>query len=240
MLPSVHDPSQWSFLIPAAGQGLRFGRGPKLMFDLHGELLWERAVRRALDVAQEVVLAVPSEHHASVSASAGNCKVVVGGATRQETVAVLLAASSKPHVLIHDVARPFASGRLMRRVAQAALEHGASACQAALDGPLISAHAGVLTGLPPLPEGAGMVHSPLAFRRAVLQSAYAGAPGRQATAASTVELVFGGGFPIHLVPDESENIKITFPGDDRVVLSMAKAWDEYESRELGQPAASSQ
>jgi 2-C-methyl-D-erythritol 4-phosphate cytidylyltransferase len=234
----VHDPTQWSFLIPAAGQGLRFGRGPKLMFDLHGEMLWERAVRRARAMASEVVLAVPAEHFDGVGAGAAGCKVIVGGASRQETVSLALAACTRDNVLIHDVARPFASLRLMCRVAQSAREHGAAACQASLDGPLIHTSQGLLSAMPTLPAGAGMVHSPLAFRRDVLQQAYAAAATRQTEAASTVELVFAAGFPVRLVADESENIKITFPGDERVVLAMAKAWDAYEAQELDRTPAS--
>src|SRR3954451_9458011 len=81
----THDPAQWSFMIPAGGQGVRFGRGPKLMFDLHGEVLWQRAVRRARALAAGVVPAVPAEFHDQVCSSNPECVVVVGGATRQET-----------------------------------------------------------------------------------------------------------------------------------------------------------
>lgn len=224
---NVHDSGRWSFLVPAAGPGIRLGRGPKCLLLLGGEPLWARAVRRARRVAGQVVLAVPAGCLQEVRAANPPCDVIEGGASRHETVARLLAASSGDRILIHDVVRPFGSTRLMLEVAALAERSGAAACLSAVDSPVARVREGVLAEWLS-PADAGHVQSPLAFHRSVLEEAYRAAGQAGFTTRSTVELVWRAGHPVHFAQAERDNLKITYPGDDRLASLVAAAWDDRD------------
>ena len=51
-----------SFLIPAAGTGERLGMGPKGFLELQGRPLLCWLADKALQVADEVLVAVPAQH----------------------------------------------------------------------------------------------------------------------------------------------------------------------------------
>lgn len=221
---AVHDPARWSFLVPAAGAGERMGGTPKCLLRLGEETLWQRAVRRARQVADDVVLAVPESLVPEIAATAPPCRVIAGGATRQETIANLLASANRERILIHDAARPFGSRALMLTVAALADRTGAAACLAPCDAPIVGAAHGELTRVIDLPE-AGLAESPLAFHRAVLEDAYCRARADGCTARSTVELVWRAGHPIHFVASERDNPKITHPGDWQLATRLVAAWD---------------
>lgn len=220
----AHDPARWSFLIPAAGPGDRLGKGPKCLLTLGRETLWQRAVRRAIRIADDVVLAVPAECVADIRGAAPACRVIAGGASRQETIATLLAAASRDRILIHDVARPFGSRQLMLAVAALGDRTGAAACLSECDSPVVRAPDGVLAEVSSLPS-AGMAESPLALHRQVLEEAYrrSGATGH--VARSTVELVWQSGHPVRFIASERDNIKITLPGDWELARMIVAAWD---------------
>lgn len=220
----AHDPSRWSFLIPAAGSGVRLGNAPKCLLTLGGETLWQRAVRRACRIAGDVVLAVPAECVADIRGATPACRVIAGGASRQETVAILLAAASRDRILIHDVARPFGSRQLMLAVAALGERSGAAGCLAACDSPVVGAPDGVLAELCPLAP-AGMAESPLAFHRPVLEEAYRRSRATGQVARSTVELVWQSGHPVRFVASERDNIKVTSPGDWELARMIVAAWD---------------
>ena len=220
----AHDPACWSFLVPAAGSGDRLGDGPKCLLELAGEALWQRAVRRARQVADDVVLAVPAACVREIAAAAPSCRVIAGGETRQETVAALLAAASCERLLVHDVARPFGSHALMRAVAALADRTGAAGCLAACDSPVVDAPRGELAQVSAFAQ-AGLAASPLAFHRAVLEDAYRHARDVGLVPRSTVELVWSAGHPVHFVASERDNIKVTCPGDWQLARMIVAAWD---------------
>lgn len=220
----VHDPRRWSFLIPAAGPGVRLGRGPKCLLPLGDEPLWARAVRRARRVAEQVVLAVPGGCLSEVRAKNPPCDVIEGGASRHESVARLLSASSGDRIFIHDVVRPFGSTRLMLEVAALAELAGAAACLSAFDSPVVRVREGLMIDWVS-PADAGHAQSPLAFHRSVIEAAYRLAGQAGPAAHSTVELVWRAGHPVRFAEAERENIKITYPGDDRLASMLVAAWD---------------
>jgi 2-C-methyl-D-erythritol 4-phosphate cytidylyltransferase len=224
----IHDSRRWSFLIPAAGPGVRLGRGPKCLLLLGGEPLWARAVRRARRIAGQVVLAVPGSCLPEVRGANPPCDVIEGGASRQDTVARLLSASSGDRIFIHDVVRPFGSTRLMLEVAALAEAAGAAACLSALDSPVVRVRDGLMADWIP-PADVGHAQSPLAFHRSVLEDADREAGRVGFAAGSTVELVWRAGHPVRFAEAERENIKITYPGDDRLASMVAAAWDDQDN-----------
>ena len=124
-------------VVPAAGRGERLGPGtPKALRLLGGVPLLVHAVH-ALSAARSVdlvVVAAPPDGVAQVRALLADHEVgaevtvVAGGATRQESVRLALAAlpDDVDVVLVHDAARPLVPVELVDRVA-AAVRDGADA-----------------------------------------------------------------------------------------------------------------
>jgi len=112
-------------LIPAAGEGLRLGRGPKALVTLAGETLLSRAVRAFAGCADETLVAVSRGMMAGLEAPEG-ARLVRGGETRQASVYNLLRATDADIVLIHDAARPFLGRRVIADVIAAVKTHGAA------------------------------------------------------------------------------------------------------------------
>lgn len=212
-------------VVPAAGRGERLGPGtPKALRLLGGVPLLVHAVR-ALSAARSVdlvVVAAPADGVTQVRALltdhevGAEVSVVAGGATRQESVRLALAAlpADVDVVLVHDAARPLAPVELVDRVA-AAVRDGADA---------------VVPGLPVADtvkrvDPAGRVEetldrsalraiqTPQGFRRVVLETAHAAADGAGSDATDDAGLVERAGGTVVVVPGDEEAFKVTRPLD---------------------------
>lgn len=111
----------WTILV-AAGSGERFG-GPKQLARLGGRTVLDVALDTALAATDGVVLVVPESSMESMARL--GCIVLKGGATRSDSVRAGLARvpTDADFILVHDAARPMASGKLYARVIEA-LERG--------------------------------------------------------------------------------------------------------------------
>ncbi|NUS59103.1 MAG: NTP transferase domain-containing protein, partial [Streptomycetaceae bacterium] len=106
-------------LVPAAGLGLRLGGGlPKALRELGDVPMLVHALRSLLAApgVGAAIVAAPPDGVADVRGlltrelgADAPVTVVAGGATRQESVSLALAAldGDCPVVLVHDAARPF-------------------------------------------------------------------------------------------------------------------------------------
>jgi 2-C-methyl-D-erythritol 4-phosphate cytidylyltransferase len=213
-----------SFLIPAAGAGERLGRGPKGFLELRGRPLLCWLADKAAQVAAEVLVAVPAERVDATAALLPGCRVIAGGDTRQDSIALLAGQASGDWLLVHDAARPFASQALTRAVLEAARRAGCAA-GAFLDPevPVARLRDGRVVEAYERSE-VGVFQSPQAFSREHMQSMLA----RQASAPgwygqSTIQLALLAGVPVLAVPGEKTNIKITTPEDWR----LAQMLEEY-------------
>ncbi|RMH16901.1 MAG: 2-C-methyl-D-erythritol 4-phosphate cytidylyltransferase [Gemmatimonadetes bacterium] len=140
-------------------------------------------------------------------------RVVVGGATRADSVAAALdALPARCEVLVvHDGARPLVSSETVRRcVALAATGVGAVAGVPAVDTMKRVDEGGRVEGTP---ERASLwhAHTPQAFPADVLRAAYAARGPRTAT--DDAALVEAMGVPVHMVEGERWNVKVTRPED---------------------------
>src|SRR6478672_3763621 len=111
--------SVWVIVV-AAGSGSRFG-GPKQYAPLAGRRVVDWSIDAARSVADGVVLVVAPADADAVEPAVD--AVVVGGATRSDSVRAGLAAvpAGAGVVLVHDGARPMASHALFRSVVDAVL-----------------------------------------------------------------------------------------------------------------------
>src|SRR6202158_744737 len=217
-------------IIAAGGRGLRFGGAlPKQLLAVGGRSILERSVALFLSHAaiDEVVVALPAEiladPPACLMSSPKPLRLVEGGARRQDSViSAFKAASERSDVIVvHDAARPLATGDLVSRTIAAAAESGAAlAALAASDtvkrsacDPSSGAGTGELLVAETIPrESIFLAQTPQAFRRDVLRDALALAAtlGEVTDEATLVERA---GRPVRLVQGEATNIKITTPED---------------------------
>ena len=215
--------SRVAVIVPAAGKGERLGPGaPKALRELGGLPLLGHAVRtllaaRSVDL---VVVAAPptaegqAEVQRLVADLPGETLVVAGGASRQESVALALAALPQDCsvVLVHDAARALTPVDLVETVI-AAVRAGAPAVIPvlpvadtikAVDGDLVTATVDRST--------LRAVQTPQGFARDVLAKAHAASdPSQPAT--DDAGLVEALGLPVRTVPGHAEAFKITTPFD---------------------------
>ncbi|WP_033347007.1 2-C-methyl-D-erythritol 4-phosphate cytidylyltransferase [Kitasatospora aureofaciens] len=241
-------------VVPAAGRGERLGPGaPKALRELGGVPLLVHAVRalarsRAVGL---VVVAAPADGVAEVVAlldSHGlddkDIRVVAGGATRQESVRLGLAAIPEEVgiVLVHDAARPLVPVEVVDAVA-AAVRAGCGAVVPAV--PLadtvkrVEPNPGGPEPVVDTPERATLraVQTPQGFDRATLVEVHAKALAEETAGGvdtppvtDDAGLVERYGGTVVVVPGHEEAFKVTRPLDlvlAEAVLARRRAADAY-------------
>ncbi len=219
-------------LIMAGGSGERFAaasdRGadathaPKQLAPLAGRAMiaWSAdTLARSARVAH-LVIALPvgteSDVRAVLSPDAAEKThaFVAGGATRQESVFNALRALSDDatHVLIHDAARPCLSPSLVESVLDALSRHDAVVPVVAATDTLVRDYQGRVDAIIDRVYVAG-VQTPQAFRRDLIVRAHREARARGFHSSDDGSLVLALGEPVHTVPGERTNIKVTFRDD---------------------------
>ena len=217
-----------SAIIAAGGRGVRLGADqPKQFLEIGGRTILERSIEAFArhPAIGEVVVALPPDRIEAVAARTrelGWSQVIVveGGARRQDSVANAFARvrPAVPVVVIHDAARPFVTGALIDRAIETAARHGAAIAALPVRDTVKQA-GGDRTGETRLiaatlaREDIFLAQTPQAFRREVLARALE--LGRAAGIDATDEAMLAeqAGFPVHLVPGDPDNMKITTPED---------------------------
>ncbi|MFC5370840.1 2-C-methyl-D-erythritol 4-phosphate cytidylyltransferase [Arcanobacterium bovis] len=116
-------------VIVGAGSGSRLGAQiPKALVKLAGETLIVHAVRGVCEAGiSDVIVTIPAGYEYEFSTALENAglraRLVVGGRTRQESVAHGVAVVDADVVLVHDAARALTPSAVIRSVV-AALENG--------------------------------------------------------------------------------------------------------------------
>lgn len=222
-LPMSQTPSPFSVpasdvsaLILGAGMGLRMGMGPKAFLTYSGSTLLERAAEAVRSFAGEIIVGVRDEDLAKAHElfAGQNCKVVVGGATRQETVSRLLRQATRSIVLLHEVARPFVPADSFARVLAAAAEAGAASLFLPLeprDSMALVENDSIVQILPR--SRVVTLQTPHAYRRDILLAADDRAIAAGWKEDGTAAMVKRAGYPVRLVEGSPENVKLTYASD---------------------------
>ena len=210
-------------IVVAAGSGVRLGGEiPKALRPLAGRPLvsWSVAALAAGGVTEVVVMVGNGLHDVFAEALADApipWRLVIGGATRQESVARGIAALPAGEiVLVHDAARPLVPAEVVRSVVDA-VRSGAPAVipvvpmsdtirQVAVTGSVVVDRSGLR-----------VVQTPQGFARDVLVNAHVAAMGKNYTDDAAV--CEASGYEVVLVPGSREALKITEPYD----LAVAEA-----------------
>ena len=232
-------------IIAAGGRGTRLGADqPKQFLDIGDSSMLRLSVdalRRSPRI-QTIVVALPADRLAGASTALpdepGAALVfVAGGARRQDSVANAFAriAADIDIVLVHDAARPFVPAEVIERTIDAAAAHGAAIAAIPVRDTVKQASAALVDGSHVVQatlrrEEIFLAQTPQAFRRDVLAAAMAAAGALDAT--DEAMLAERAGFPVHLVPGDPANVKVTTPEDlDRARKTIAGREPETGSRE---------
>ena len=174
---------------------------------------------KALQVADEVIVAVPPDRVDEASELLPACRVIAGGGSRHDSVGLLVAASRGDWLLLHDAARPFASVGLLERVLVAAREHGCAGAILDPEVPVARLRDGFAVEALPRHE-AGVFQSPQAFRRSDLLSLIERERVEGWQPQSTMQLALRAGLRVAAVAGEKTNIKITTAEDWRLAATL--------------------
>lgn len=216
-------------IVVAAGSSSRMGGIDKLGLEVGGRplLAWSvAAVAAAPEVGRIVVVAAPLRKLDVESAPWLPEKVVgvvAGGARRQESVHAGFAAlrrlerpAEAPEdrvLLVHDGARPLVSAALVSAVARATAEHGA-AIPVLPVAETIKRLDGDLVGETVDRSGLATAQTPQGVRSDLLARAYERFPAAgPETWTDEAALLEACRIPVHAIPGESENLKVTLPAD---------------------------
>jgi 2-C-methyl-D-erythritol 4-phosphate cytidylyltransferase len=210
-------------IVVAAGSGVRLGgEVPKAVRPLAGRPLvsWSVAALAAGGVTEVVVVVGDGLQDVFAEALTDApipWRLVVGGATRQESVARGIAALPAGEiVLVHDAARPLVPADVVRGVVEA-VRSGAPAVIPVV--PMSDTIRQVAGAGSVVVDRSGLraVQTPQGFARDVLLSAHAAAAGSDYTDDAAV--CEASGYEVVLVPGSREALKITEPYD----LAVAEA-----------------
>ena len=207
-------------LIAAAGSGERLGLGPKAFVRVGGRTLLELTVTALRGAVSEIVVAVPAEHLSAARQLAPEATVVSGGADRQATVRTMLAASHGDVVLVHDVARPFLTPAVLRRVLTAAEATGAATAALAPADTVIMAEQGDVVPR----ELLRLVQTPQGFHRSLLAEAHEAAVKAGVSATDDAALVRRLGLAVALVEGSPLLSKLTVAGDLPLFEALHAVW----------------
>jgi len=228
-------------IIPAAGVGLRMGGAtPKQFLSLEGVPIFVHTLRKfvACEIVEEIILALRPEDMERVEVEVTRehfektVRLVVGGASRQETVgrALAEAPAETEIVLVHDAVRPFIDPHLIQSVADAARKSGA----AILGIPSVDTvkqveRQMILATIPR--ERIVLAQTPQAFRYEVIKEAFDRADADGFIGTDEASMVERLGYNVTVVMGSDRNIKITKPSDLPLArLYIAQEKEQSKSR----------
>ena len=217
----------WYAIILAGGSGSRMGAGcNKVLLTLGGEPVIQRSIRAFEGLVDGVVLVSREEDIPAMGAmlakSGLSAVVVVGGATRQESVWNGLCALPEgvEHVLIHDGARCLVDAETIRRCKASVEVHGTGVAAVPVVDTIKQVDADGIVAATPDRSSLMAVQTPQGFRLPLIMEAHEAARQAGFTGTDDASLVERIGHPVRLTPGNRRNIKLTTPED----INMAEAF----------------
>ncbi|MDA2927181.1 2-C-methyl-D-erythritol 4-phosphate cytidylyltransferase [Acidobacteria bacterium AH-259-G07] len=208
-------------VLAAAGTGSRFASGlPKQFTDVQGKPLYLHALELFSTFFDQAIIVLPQawkeEVESQVQLLPYQDKLIleVGGPQRQDSVGRGLSRLSDGirTVLVHDAVRPFTSAHLISRVIDETRRH--QACIPVL--PLRDTIKEVCDGRIARTldrESLGLAQTPQGFEINLLKRAFAQAKRDGFHGTDEAALVERLGVPVHVVPGDRANIKVTWKED---------------------------
>jgi len=203
-------------ILLAAGAGERLGGVKKAFLQYDGKSLLEHEIVRVSPLVKEIVIALQPEDQARVhnALAAPGLRLVQGAADRLGSLWNAVQATASDHILVCDVARPFVSQALIKRVLEK-IGH-ADAVIPALPFRIresigLMSNGYLETVLPR--EGLVLTQTPQAFKRVVLIQCLENARANSWPDVSLAGIARLLGIEVAVVSGDPRNRKITFPED---------------------------
>lgn len=227
--------ARFAVILPAAGRSSRFGdpKQKKVYADLDGRAVWLRAAEPFVnrnDVGQVIVVIAQEdrelfERRYRPSVAFLGIEVVEGGAERHDSIAAALEKVNETcdHVAIHDAARPCVTSELIDAVFAAAVRQGAALPAVPVSDTVKRVSAGGLATETVPRQGLYLAQTPQAFRRDLIEQAYAGRSRLGTEITDDTQLVEALGHQCAVVESTPMNLKITTAADIRLASAVLKA-----------------
>ena len=220
-------------IVVGAGKGTRFGGNEKKIFaKVDGQPLFLRSIQLFVnrdDVCQTIIVAAPEDEgqvREKYGANLGfmGVKMVVGGATRPDSVANGLAVVREDAELIavHDAARPCTTEEMIDTVFAEAAKTGAAILAAPLRGTIKRVSDSKVIDETVSRQGLWEAQTPQVFRRDVSLSAYEKRAEFQGELTDDAQLVEAMGHPVAVVECDFTNLKVTTRGDLTLASTVVK------------------
>jgi len=208
--------SRTTALIVAAGSGTRVGGDlPKQYVPIAGKAVLAHAIDAlaAHPRIDEIRVVIGAGHEALYAAAVGDRTVpapVIGGATRRESVANGLAATTSELVLIHDAARPFLPAEVVDRLLAALEEAPGVVPVLPVADTLAEASAELGRTVPRV--GLARVQTPQAFHTQAIRAAHAAWDADQ-EATDDAQIARAAGLTVKTVEGSPLLDKLTYSAD---------------------------
>lgn len=210
-------------IIVAAGTASRMGGIDKITAPIGEETMIVRTVRafEECDAIREIAIVTRQDLIVPVMDLCHSFKklraVVMGGETRQESVAMGLSAlSSKVRlVAVHDGARPLVSWQVIDRTVRAANSYGAAAPAIPVKDTIKMVEGGIVKQTPER-RLLQAVQTPQVFDKDLLRSALKKAAQDGAEVTDDCSAVERLGMSVKIVEGDEKNIKVTTPLDLKI------------------------
>ncbi len=229
-------------MVAAAGNSTRMGCAKQhILLDGQPVLLRTLCALQATKAVDEILLITRAEDAAYFTTLAAEHgvtklqKVVVGGNTRQASVANGLAALPPQATLvgIHDGARPLVTPAHIAAVIAAAEEIGGAALAVPVKDTLKNADdSGFITGTPDRSR-LWRVQTPQVFAREPYTAAMTAALKNGADFTDDCQLMEQAGHPVKLVAGLDTNLKLTTPEDVRLAEALLHSEKEEQPMRIG-------
>lgn len=210
-----------SVIVPAAGQGKRFGGRQNKIFERMGnQPVFIRSLEMFVnrdDVVQTLLVINAEDREIIKERYAANVgfmgvQLVQGGAERVDSVRNALAAVSPEadYVAVHDAVRPCISALWIDAVFAEAGKTGAAILAYPVHGTLKKVSEAMVIDETVSRSGLWQAQTPQVFRKDILVKAYA---QQLAGITDDAQMVEASGHPVHVVMGDPRNIKITTRND---------------------------
>jgi 2-C-methyl-D-erythritol 4-phosphate cytidylyltransferase/2-C-methyl-D-erythritol 2,4-cyclodiphosphate synthase len=211
-------------VVVAAGASSRMGGVDKLTAHVAGRplLAWTlQPFVRAAEVGRVVVVTASARVEGLRAAPwlPDGVVVVAGGERRQQSVAAGIAELERARIpddrvmLVHDAARPAVGVDVIRSVIEAAVAHGAAIPAVPVVDTLKRVEGGTIVATVER-HGLWAAQTPQGVRLGILRSAYERfPPGGPDVFTDEASLLEACTIPVHVVPGQPDNLKVTHPAD---------------------------
>jgi 2-C-methyl-D-erythritol 4-phosphate cytidylyltransferase len=221
-MPSSLTNGSIAAIVPAAGNGRRFGRQSNKLFALiDGRPIWVHSVERLRDQPSigRIVLPIAEadrdyfavQHRETIQTL--GLELIAGGLQRSDSVRQglnqLQGDEQVQMIAVHDAARPLVSAEDLAKLFSVAAQGGAAILAAPLTGTIrrdLGTHTQTVDR-----RDLYEALTPQVFEAGLLRHAYSHHNGRPAT--DDAELVERTGHAVAIVRGSADNLKITYPED---------------------------